>query len=86
MTICNFFLRLQVLMVVSMKMAVFWIAVLYSIVEAYQCFRGAYCFNNWPDDGGNKHPSNVGKLIQSTWHKNPEKSHIVAMLFDRQQS
>jgi hypothetical protein len=72
-------------MAISIKMAVFWTAVLCSMVEAFQCFRGAYYFNHWPDDGGNKHPSNAGKLIQSMWHKNPEKSHLDAILFERQQ-
>jgi hypothetical protein len=35
----------EVLMAVSMKMAVFWVVALCSLVEVYQHFRG-------PDDGG----------------------------------
>jgi hypothetical protein len=43
--------RFQVLMVVSMKITVFWDVALCSLVEVYKHFRDACC----PDDGGNKH-------------------------------
>jgi hypothetical protein len=33
--------RIEVLMAASMKMAVFWVVALCSLVEVYQCFRGS---------------------------------------------
>jgi hypothetical protein len=49
-------LRFQVLTAASMKMAVFWVVTLCSLVEVYRHFRGAYCLHHQsdecPDDGG----------------------------------
>jgi hypothetical protein len=39
----------EVLMAASMKMAVFWIVALCSLVEVYQRFRGTYCLHHHPD-------------------------------------
>jgi hypothetical protein len=33
----------EVLMAASMKMAVIWVVAMCSLVEVYQCFRGACC-------------------------------------------
>jgi hypothetical protein len=52
--------RFQVLTMASMKMAVFWVAVLCTLVEVYRSVRGA-C--DCPDDGGSKHLWNVSKLL-----------------------
>jgi hypothetical protein len=38
----------------GMKLAVFWVVVLCSLVEVYRRFRGAYCLHR-PDDVGRKH-------------------------------
>jgi hypothetical protein len=37
----------EVLTVVSMKMAVFWVVAPCSLVKVYQCFRGPYCLQNF---------------------------------------
>jgi hypothetical protein len=53
--------EIEVLTVVSMKMVVFWLVALYSLVEVYQCFRGACWLHHQgndrgsPDDGVSKH-------------------------------
>jgi hypothetical protein len=49
----------------KMKIAVFWVVSLCSLVEVYQCFRGPCCFNmtHCPVDGGSKDLWNVGKLL-----------------------
>jgi hypothetical protein len=47
--------RFQVFTAASMKMAVFWIVVPCSLVEVYQCFRGACYFHHHGNhlvDGG----------------------------------
>jgi hypothetical protein len=58
---CDFSVRFQLLTVVSMKMAVCWVVVLYSLIEVYWCFRGAgwWC----PDDSGSKHHWNASKHL-----------------------
>jgi hypothetical protein len=48
-------MRSEVLTAVSMKMAVFWVAVPCSLVDIYQRFRGTYCLHHRPVDGGSKH-------------------------------
>jgi hypothetical protein len=35
-------LRLQVLIVASLKKTVFWVVAPCGVIEVYQCFRGAY--------------------------------------------
>jgi hypothetical protein len=47
-------LGLEDLMVVSTKMAVFWVVAPCSLVEVYQCFRGPCYLHRRPDDGGSK--------------------------------
>jgi hypothetical protein len=49
-----FLVRFEVLMAVSMKMAVLVVASS-SLVEVYRFFRGACCLCHCPDDGGSKH-------------------------------
>jgi hypothetical protein len=39
-------MRFHLLTATSMKMAVFWDVVLYSLVYTKWCFRGVYCFHN----------------------------------------
>jgi hypothetical protein len=61
-------LRLQVLIAVSMKMAVLWVVASCRLVEVYQRFRDLYCLHRHgvthrPDDGGSTDLWNVGKLI-----------------------
>jgi hypothetical protein len=43
---CSMLARFEVLLAVSMKMAVFWVVVPCSLVEVYQYFRGAYCLHH----------------------------------------
>jgi hypothetical protein len=45
-------------MMVSMKMAVFWVVAHRNLVEFYQHLGGTH-----PDDRGSKYLSNVGKLL-----------------------
>jgi hypothetical protein len=60
-------MRFQVLMVVSMKMNVFWDVVPCGPVQVYWCFGGACCLHHQddhcPDDGDSKNLWNVGKLL-----------------------
>jgi hypothetical protein len=48
-------LGFEVLMVISTKMAVFWVVAPCCLVEDYQCFRGPCCLHHKGDD--------VGKLL-----------------------
>jgi hypothetical protein len=57
------FIGFEVLMTVRMKMAVFWVVTLCSLVEIYQHFRGTcWLHHQGPDDGGSKYLWNVSKL------------------------
>jgi hypothetical protein len=49
--------RFQVLMAVSMKMAVFWVVVPCSLVEVYQCFTGACCLHHQRNELSSLHHS-----------------------------
>jgi hypothetical protein len=52
------FVRFEVNIAVSMKMAVFWVVVPRSLADVYQCFRGACCRHHEDDchdDGGSTH-------------------------------
>jgi hypothetical protein len=40
------YVRFEVLMVATMQMAVFWVVAPCSLVEVYQCFRGACCLHH----------------------------------------
>jgi hypothetical protein len=44
--------RFEVLTAVTMKMAVFWAVVPYSLLEVYRHFRGAFSLHHRPDDRG----------------------------------
>jgi hypothetical protein len=43
-------LRFEVLMIVSVKMAVVWVVVPYSLVEVYRSFRDACCLHHQGDE------------------------------------
>jgi hypothetical protein len=43
-------MRFQLLMVMSMKMDVFWVVAPCSLVEAYRRFRGACCLHRQDDE------------------------------------
>jgi hypothetical protein len=53
--------------VARMKMAVFWLVGLCSLVEVYQNSVGSCCFphqgDDHPDDGNSKQLRNIGKLL-----------------------
>jgi hypothetical protein len=55
-------------MAVSTKMAVFWVAAPYSLVEVYQYFRSPCCLHHQGDGTVN--------FYQITRHYNPEDSHL----------
>jgi hypothetical protein len=69
------------------KMAVFRVVVPCSLVEVYQRFRGLCCLHHQGDEG--THPSLIALMTeaarssetmvnfyQTTWHYNPEDSHL----------
>jgi hypothetical protein len=57
----------------SMKMAVVWVVVPYSLV-VYRCFRGACCLHyQCDDDGGSKRLWNVGKLLPDYTVQQPRR-------------
>jgi hypothetical protein len=41
----SFFVGFEVFTVAGMKMAIFWVIALCSLVEVYQCFSGACCLH-----------------------------------------
>jgi hypothetical protein len=65
----------EVLTVVSMKMAVFWVIVPCSLVEVYQCFRGPCCLHY------QSHLLNIstvyGVSTQIAAHNNPTPPHHI---------
>jgi hypothetical protein len=48
---CVFIVRVEVLTVVSLKVAVFWVVALCGLVEVYQCFRDHCCLHYCSDNG-----------------------------------
>jgi hypothetical protein len=52
--IITFFAGFEVFRVICMRMAVFWVVALCSLVEVYHSFRGACCFHHQGDDGSRK--------------------------------
>lgn len=54
-----------------MKMAVFWIDVLCTMVKVYQHFIGAHCLHNQDIDGGSNTEMSVIFNL-TTQHNNPE--------------
>jgi hypothetical protein len=77
--IVNKFVRFQVLMVASMKMAVFWVVAPCSLVEVYRCFRGACCLHH-PLIALMMEAANTSETLisfyQTTWRNNREDSHL----------
>jgi hypothetical protein len=73
-----FFMRFQVLTVASMKMTVFWDVAPCSLVEVYQCFRGACCLTHrgaLTMEAASASETSVN-FYQTTWHNIPEASHL----------
>jgi hypothetical protein len=70
-------LRFQVLTAASMKMAVSWDVVPYSLVEVYRRFRGDCCLHHQgthrPHKGDSKHLYNVCKLIPDYTAQHPRR-------------
>jgi hypothetical protein len=60
-------------MAMSMKMAVFWVVALCSLVEVYQCFRGVCCLHYQGDNGGGKHLLNFGKFLPDYMAQHPRR-------------
>jgi hypothetical protein len=64
---------LDVLMAVTMKMAVFWVVTSCRLVWVYQCFRVLYCLHHQGDDSSSwwwrqyKMSELLVNLYQSTW-------------------
>jgi hypothetical protein len=54
----------------SVKMAVFWVLELCSLVEAYKRFRGTCCLLSSGES------ETLVNFYQTTWHYNPENSHL----------
>jgi hypothetical protein len=54
--------RFQVFMAGSMKLTVSWNIALCSLVEVYQCFRGAYCLNHQGNESPLKRQSTYMRL------------------------
>jgi hypothetical protein len=71
-------------MVASMKMAIFWIVALCSLLEVYHHFRGpCYLHHQGDDDGGNALMMEAARtseilvnFYQTTQCYNPEDSHL----------
>jgi hypothetical protein len=72
--------RFEVLMAVSMKMAILWVVAPCSVVEINRCFRCACCThhqgNYSPDDGGSKHLWNVSKLLPDYMVQQPGRQRL----------
>jgi hypothetical protein len=62
-------------------MTVFWDIAPCSLVEVYGWFGGAYCLHHQvyhrPDDGGNKHLWNVGKLLPDYTVQHPRRVNFI---------
>jgi hypothetical protein len=69
---------LEVLMAVTAKMAVFWVVASCRQVWVYQCFRGLYCLHHQGTLMMEAVQTSEMLVIsyQSTWHYNPEDSHL----------
>jgi hypothetical protein len=64
----------EVLTVASMKMTVFWILEPCSLVDIYQCFRGACCHHyQGLDDTGSRHLRNVSELLPDYMVQQPRR-------------
>jgi hypothetical protein len=56
-----------------LKMTVLWNVAPCSLVEVYRRFRGGYYPHHRPDDGGSKHPWNVGRRIPDYKAQHPRR-------------
>jgi hypothetical protein len=59
-----------------MKIAVFWVVALCSLVEVYQRFRGPCCLHHQGD-----RPETLVNFYQTTWCYNPEDSNLPVKIF-----
>jgi hypothetical protein len=72
-------MRFHVLMAASMKMTVFWVVMLCSLMKVYWCFRCACCLHCQgneavtchPDGGDSKHHWSVSELVPNYIIKQP---------------
>jgi hypothetical protein len=65
----------EVFLVARMKMAVFWVATLSSLVEVYQRFRSTCCLIVLMMEAASTSEMRV-HFYQGTWCYNPEDSHL----------
>jgi hypothetical protein len=72
----------EVLMAVSMKMAVFWVVALCSLEEIY-CFRGPCCLHHTLMMEAAKTSEMLVNFYQTTQCYNPQDSHIRKHFFER---
>jgi hypothetical protein len=65
---------------ITLKMTVFWGAVLYILVEVYWCFRGAYCLHHQGNEWQMMEALSISGLLvnfyQTTFCNIPEDSHL----------
>jgi hypothetical protein len=60
-----------------MKMAVFWVVALCSLIEVYQRFRGTFCLHYQGDECLRQQlPETLVNFYQTTRRYNPENSHL----------
>jgi hypothetical protein len=61
----------------TLKMTVFWDVAPCSLVEVYECLRGAYCVHHQGDEATSTTEKLV-KFYQTAWCRIPEDSHLHA--------
>jgi hypothetical protein len=78
-----FFIGFEVLTVVSMKMAVFWVVAAYTLVVVLRSYRGACCLHHHAVTlmvkAANTSEMSVN-FYQTIWRYNPEHSHLQNVL------
>jgi hypothetical protein len=57
----------------SMKMTVFWDVAPCSLADADRCFKGDYCLQHRPDEGGSKRLRNVGQFLPDYTVQHPRR-------------
>jgi hypothetical protein len=70
----------EVLMAVCVKMAVFWVVALSSLIEVYQCFRGTRLLIALMMEAASTSETLVN-FCQTTQRYNPEDSHLHMYIF-----